>query len=805
MKLKHILVEEKPNPQEQAKGDKYILTPNSSVCENKDIIGRDPFINDLLRVLKGKNSRIQITGMGGLGKTETLSKLYARLATNREASFFDHIAFIRFSGDILSDIQSQFDCPPNYLGLQGVEAAKKYLQDICQEKKVLLCLDDIRKEQPLLDEHDPNIEFLHSLGASILLAARASFPGFVVHDLEFLSIDECILVFERQYGQSITDEKDQEILKDIIENRAGNHTMVVNRLGSMAKIYSWSIPDLSKKLEEKSFNFAKSLHDDELLQQEINKLYQINDTLSEAEKNLLEAFSVFPAAPLSVKLCVEWLHEDAGVDEDHCARLLNRLVEQTWLEKQCGSDSGDVSFLMHQLVRTAVQEQVKSQHTAHQMLVKNCILSLVASTEYYDLKKSSLITPFGISIFENLFHESRPFCILASNIANYYNTIANYKSALEWYMKSLGISEKFLSKDHPDTALIYGSIAIVYSKQGKYDPALEWLLRALDIQEVTLGKNHPDTAATYNNIAIVYMYQGNYEIALEWHMKSLAIFERVLEKDHPDTAATYNNIAIIYQNQGKYDLALEWYEKALAIKEKVLGKDHPDTASTYDNIANVYQDQGKYDLAFEWYEKALAIKEKVLGKDHPDTASTYDNIAVIYKYHGEYHLALEWYQKALTIREKILGKDHPNIARTYNNIAVVYQNQGKYDLALEWYQKALVIKENVLGRDHPNTAKTYGNIAIVYSKQGIYDPALEWSLRALNIQEVTLGKDHPATAVTYNNIAIVYENLGKYELALELLNKALSIYEARLGPDHPYASKAKQSIARVESKLKSCD
>ena len=159
LKLKHILVEGKPSPQEQAKGDNYILTPNSSVCENKDVIGRDPFINDLLNMLEGKNSRIQITGMGGLGKTETLSKLFARLAANKEASFFDHIAFIRFSGDILSDIQSQLKYPPEYLGLHGVEAAKRYLQDICQEKKVLLCLDDIRKEQPLLDNHDPNIEF----------------------------------------------------------------------------------------------------------------------------------------------------------------------------------------------------------------------------------------------------------------------------------------------------------------------------------------------------------------------------------------------------------------------------------------------------------------------------------------------------------------------------------------------------------------------------------------------------------------------------------------------------------------------
>ena len=380
----------------------YILTRDPSVCENKDIIGRDPYINDLLKMLESKNSRIQIAGMGGLGKTETLNKLYARLAKNKEIASFDHIGLIRFGGDILSDIQSQVDYPREYLGLQGVEAAKCYLQDICQEKKVLLYLDDIRDKQPLLDEHDPNIEFLHSLGASILLAARASFPGFEVHDLEFLPIDECIQIFERQYGRSVTDEKDLEILKDIIENQAGNHTMIVNRLGSMVKIYNWSIPILSEKLEENNFNFAKSMSSDELLQHEINKLYQINDTLSDAEKNLLEAFSVFPATPLSIDLCVEWLHEDAGVDEDNCARLLNKIAEQTWLEKRCGSDNSDVSFLMHQLVRTAIQEQVEVQYEVHQMLVDNCNDSLHESTYHYNLEKASLIVPFAISCSESM-------------------------------------------------------------------------------------------------------------------------------------------------------------------------------------------------------------------------------------------------------------------------------------------------------------------------------------------------------------------------------------------------------------------
>lgn len=748
LKFKRIFFEEKPIPQEQAKEDKYILTPNSSVCENEDIIGRDSFINDLLKLLESKNSRIQIAGMGGLGKTETLNKLYARLAKDKKLASFDHIGLIRFSGDILSDIQSQVNYPPEYLGLQGMEAAKRFLQDICQEKKVLLFFDDIREKQPLLDDHDPNVEFLRSLGASILLAARASFPGFEVHDLEFLPIDECIQIFERQYGRSVTDEKDRGILKDIIENRAGNHTMVVNRLGSIAKIYNWSILVLSGKLEEKNFNFAKSISNDELLQQEINKLYQMSDTLSEAEKNLLEAFSIFPAAPLSADLCVAWLHEDAGVDEDNCARLLNRLAEQTWLEKRCGSDNSYVSFLMHQLVRTAVQEQVKAQYTTHQMLEKKCSASLYTSTDNYELKKSSLFIPFAMSIFENLFHENLLFSVLAFNIANYYTTSANYKSALEWYMKDLTISEKLLGKDHPDIAKTYHNIASVFYDQGEYDLALEWYQKSLTIKEGILGKDHLDTADTYNNIALVYHDQGRYDLALEWHARALAIREITLEKDNPDTATSYNNIAIVYQNQGKYELALEWHQKALVIREKVLGKNHPDTLSTYHNIATIYSDQGEYSLALVLFQKTLTAKEEILGKDHPTTAATYDNIAIVYSEQGKYDLALEWYQKALAINEVTPGKNHPDTAKIYYNIAHVYQDQGKYDLALEWYLKALAIREKILGKDHLDTAYNYYKIGSLYKAQCKYSLAFKWLRKALPIFEMRLGSEHHRTTMT---------------------------------------------------------
>ncbi len=798
LKLKQILDE---NSEPSRVNEKYILTPNSSVCENNDTIGREPLITELLEMLEREHDRIQLKGMGGLGKTETLKKLYAKLAKNRKIASFDYVGLIRFSGDILSDIESQVDYPRQYLGFQGVEAAKRYLRDICQESKVLLCLDDIREKQPLLDEHNTSIEFLRSLSASILLAARAAYPDFEVLELQFLSTDACVQIFERKYGRSITNEEDLVILRDIIENYARNHTMIVNRLGNMAKDFIWSIPVLSEKLKEKNFNFAKSMRDDELLQQEINKLYPINATLSKAERNLLEAFSIFPAAPLSVDLCVVWLHEDAGIDDNQCSLLLNKLAEQTWLVKLCGSDSGDVFFLMHHLVRTAVQEHIDVQYTAHQTLVQNCTVSLNASTENYDFEKSLVITRFAIPLQETLYQASEPFALLASKIAIFYFKSANFQDALVWFRKTISISEAVFGDCHLITALSYDYLGSLFFQIGDYDKALEWHRKSLDVIERVLGIDNLQAANCFSNVALALEKKGNYDESIEWNIKALIVREKLLGKDNPLTATTYNNIASAYSGKGQLKLSLDWYQKSLDIRERLLGIEHPDTAATYVNIATVLEDLGDYIRAQDYNMKATAIYISIYGELHPTTATCYNNIAFEYNRQGNYDEAIKWHKKALKIRESVLGTKHPDTGQSYNNIAGVFLEKKEGGIALEWLMKSLCIFEFVFGENHFSTFLTCNNIASAYSLQSDYNVAYDWYARALKISTIIFGQEHHNVAICYYNIAHVCSSQGDYNLALVWLHKALSIFETRLGSEHTYTIQSSESIKGIENML----
>jgi tetratricopeptide (TPR) repeat protein len=714
LKLRHILVDlterKSTEAQTQASLD-YLLTYTTPVWDNKDVICRDDIIKDLFDKFSTGVRRIQVAGMGGLGKTEILVKLFFQLTQPNPPAQFDYIGYIQFKGDLESDFRLHIPYLAEYAKNHGEAEAKLFLQQLCSTNRVLFCIDDDRDKKDIFKKDDPNLAFLKTLTASILFASRTEYSVFEQQDLPPLSTEACIEIFQHMYGQEVHDPKDLEILTKIIEDLSGNNTLIVNRLGTIAKEHNYTITELQEDLIEKNFHIKKGCVDEEKLQQEISKLYPLSDLANQAERSIVEAFSIFPASPLSVDLCVEWLHEDAGVNEEDCSLALTKLSKQRWLDKRTNVTDGKVIFSMHQCVKSAVKDQTPVEHSSHQGLVEKCGANLNKSTVAYLLQNSSLMIPFAVQVHDILFHETKPFALLSAAIASFYNKSADYNASLVWYQKSLTVKEKVLGKDHPDTAITYNNIAGVYNNQGQYDLALEWYLKDLAISEKVLGKDHPDTATTYNNIAGVYDSQGQYDLALEWYQKSLTVKEKVLGKDHPSTATTYNNIAGVYYSQGQYDLALEWYQKALSIFQRVLGEDHPYTATTYNNIALVYKTQGKYDLALEWNQKALVIREKVLGEDHPYAAITYNNIAGVYKMQGQYDLALEWNQKALSVKENLLGKEHPSTATSYCNIASIYSYQGKHDLALEWYQKALAIVIKVLGEDHPNTIMIKKNIA----------------------------------------------------------------------------------------------
>ncbi|MBK7928986.1 MAG: tetratricopeptide repeat protein [Bryobacterales bacterium] len=357
------------------------------------------------------------------------------------------------------------------------------------------------------------------------------------------------------------------------------------------------------------------------------------------------------------------------------------------------------------------------------------------------------------------------------------------------YVRALAIRERALGPNHPHTAASLHNLADLYQSQAQFAKAEPLYLRALAIGSKSLGPDHPSTATSLNNLAELYRTQGWYAKAESPHVRALAIREKACGPDHPETATSLNNLALLYQSQGQYARSEPLFLRALAINEKALGLDHPNTATSLNNLALLYRNQEQYSRAELLHLRALAIHERTLGPDHPSTAASLTYLAEIYRAQEQYAKAEPLYLRGLTIHEKALGPDHPSTAASLNNLALIYQSQGQFAKAEPLYLRGLAIHERALGHDHAEMANYLNLLAILYHSQEQHAKAEPWYIRALKIAEKALGPYHPHTNLLRDNLAILYLEWSKPQQAQTVLSdgwpKRLDFFEKsmRFGRD----------------------
>ena len=602
----------------------FVVTHNANIKPVSYFTGRETELQKLRQRIEEGRKSVLVSGMGGIGKTHICRKLFEEyLKKHAEGANcpFRHIGYIEYSGDMGSSLQSCLKFKQQDNPEQNQEAAWRELEYLASDGKLLLFVDNV--DRPIGE--DAGLQRLKGIPGAVVLTSRQAFfsDEFEPYHIGFLDKEQCKEIYGkirfRGSRRSINPEEIED-LEYVIENLAGRHTITVELLAHLARTKLWTVKRLREELEEKGFRLIFRKNGELVnIQESYEKLYDLSE-LTEAEKNILEAFSVFPYIPLAAETCNEWLLADAGVSEDD--DILMGLYQKGWLQ----FDAEQESYAMHPVFAQFICEKYKPAMEKHAGLVKACQKCLQIPESGSALECQKYI-PFAENMIEKLgMGDDLEQADFISDIAYLLYYVAEYKKAEVWYEKSLRISEKVLGEEHPNTATIYNNLAMVYNDRGEYEKAEELYEKSLRISEKVLGEEHPDTAASYNNLAEMYRIQGEYEKAEKLNEKSLRIREKLLGEEHPDTAESYNNLALVYRIQGEYEKAEKLNEKSLRIREKVLGEEHPDTATSYNNLAKVYIAQGECEKAIIYYLKAYNIFLVKLGVGHPHTQIVLKNM-----------------------------------------------------------------------------------------------------------------------------------------------------------------------------------
>jgi tetratricopeptide (TPR) repeat protein/transcriptional regulator with XRE-family HTH domain len=331
----------------------------------------------------------------------------------------------------------------------------------------------------------------------------------------------------------------------------------------------------------------------------------------------------------------------------------------------------------------------------------------------------------------------------------------------------------------------------------RYEEAASLLKQAIAMREQLFGSAHPDVAQSAHALATLYWFRGWYEQAEPLFQQAIAIRQQTLGPEHLDLAESLNDLALLYGNQGRYEQAEPLYHQALAIYERDPQADLHAFANSLNNLAELYHYQGKYTQAEPLLLRALDIWEKQIGSAHPDWASLLHELGYHYYRLGEYERAEKFFLGALEMREQTVGPEHSTTAYTLDNLALVYIEQGKYEQAEPLFQRALAIREQALGPEHHYVAQTLNHLGSLYYHQRKYAQAEALCTRSLAIRERALGRDHPDVASTLNILARVYSAQGKYAQAEPLFQRALAIWERAYGGDHPDIRRCLRNYAEL--------
>lgn len=368
------------------------MTPDKTFLSK--IIGRDEIVQSICDKLKKERKHIQLRGMGGIGKSEILRKVYSWFLENPGEHFYAHIAYLYYSGKFRSDLDSAIDYPGKETSANPIE----YLKHLANTSKVLLFVDDVRNRVPDksgIYEEDASFEEIVGSNISILFASRIMRMDFSLVSVKPLPIESCVDIFLREYNANIDDDimaendagcctaealtaEDKERLIQIIDGRAGRNTLVINRLGALARDYSWTIAQLEKELIDRNFNIRQGLSesnaeymDERTLQDELNKLYDYNEIKDATERSILEGFTLLADVPTNIDTCAKWFSRDAEIDEGRCRIALMRLMRRTWLLSTKSKQNEAIidNYSMHDIVRAAIKAQVEVNREEHQDLI----------------------------------------------------------------------------------------------------------------------------------------------------------------------------------------------------------------------------------------------------------------------------------------------------------------------------------------------------------------------------------------------------------------------------------------------------
>jgi tetratricopeptide (TPR) repeat protein/transcriptional regulator with XRE-family HTH domain len=663
--------------------------------------------------------RVALTGLGGIGKTQTAIEYAYRM---RDLGSYTHVLWINAAYE--EAIASSFSACAALLPARSIFAQANQQQIV---HTVKTWLEQCSDRWLLIFDNADDLSYLshylpHHGNGSILFTTRVHAVGSLATPIEVDTLSSIeatrLLIHRAQRLGQLSDEQIDIAAKLAIDldafplalDQAGayieetgctfdtylhlyqtNRETLLARRGTQLSYYhdsvatTWSLcfehiqrtePAAAQLLQLCAFLSPDHLSEELFtegapfwpapLQQAVTNLFAFNQILETLlHASLIKRLSQMHM--LSIHRLVQVV-QVAMIDEEQRRQWAERVVQA-------------VAFLFPHRIRDDVESWPRCLRYLEQVQI--C---------------SQLITQYGL--------QSLTAADLLERAGTYLYTHASYSQAEVFYQQALQIRQAILGTNDDAVGDIFHALGRLCWQQARYQQAESYYQQALTIRKEQRGDRHSSVAATLDTLGILYYDQARYQQAESYYQQALTIYQDTFSPHHLGIAFASDNLGQLYTKQHKYGQAESCLRRSLAIRKEHLGERHPATVGVLDNLGVLYREQGRDKQAENYCLQALNLCQEILGAHHPTTAEILRDLAQVYQNQQRYAQAEPLFIRALFIQEHMLPHNHPEFARTLHSLAYLYQQQEKIYAAQTFYQRALTIREHVYGPHNPETQKT---------------------------------------------------------------------------------------------------
>lgn len=336
-----------------------------------------------------------------------------------------------------------------------------------------------------------------------------------------------------------------------------------------------------------------------------------------------------------------------------------------------------------------------------------------------------------------------------------------------------------------DAARLLDRVGVHHQLAGRYAAGRRLLSQALRMRQDLLGRDHLDTAESLAHLAELAVVLGRYRRADVLASAALGIRQEQLEPTDLLVGSALGLVGMVRTERGRYRDAAPVLQQALEIQTRNLGREHPEVAETLSRLAEVSFMQGHYVEAERLLRQALAINVEVLGPEHLVTGTTAESLGTLYRYWGRNEEAAVQLQRALEVLSQTLGDEHPSVMTVLNGLARAKHGLGQTAEAEPLARRAMEVRERVFGPDHPKLAYSLQVLSEILLARGRYAEAERLARRGLAIRERIHGEEHQTLSISVDILAQICQSTGDVKEADVLYRRALTILERTVGNDHP--------------------